>query len=361
MPEIARESDLLRMLVESLRARLPRGWKVSVRPSPAIGNRRPDGLLEVASPNGERAVVLLEAKLGLEPRQVEPLVRMLEEALVDVDVPATDKGPPLVVARFISPRARSLLEERDASYADATGNIRLALERPAVFIQSIGAATNPWREVRDLRSLKGRSAARVVRALCDLRPPFGVRDLVERAGASAGSTVRVLEFLEREALIVRDERKQVTEVLVSDLIQRWATDFRFSEQNAVRAAFEPRRLDDVLERLRGTERRYAVTGSFAAARVAPYAESRLLAVYADEADDLIAELGLRVGMSQSNVWVAEPPDDLPFVRTWDRDGLRYSALSQVACDLVDMPGRSPSEAEELLSWMEANRDAGRTD
>lgn len=357
LPDIARESDLLRMLVDVLRTRLPRGWKVNVRPSPAIGSRRPDGSLEIASPNGERSVLLLEAKLGLEPREVEPAVRMLEESLVDADVPTGEKGPPMVVARFISQRARDLLEARDASYADATGNIRLALERPAVFIQSTGAATNPWREVRDLRSLKGRSAARVVRALCDLRPPFGVRDLVERAGGSAGSTVRALEFLEREALIVRDERKQVTEVLVSDLIRRWATDFRFSEQNAIRAGFEPRRLDDVLERLRGTERRYAVTGSFAAARVAAYAESRLLSVYTDEADDLVAELGLRVGMSQSNVWVAEPPDELPFVRVWERDGLRYAALSQVACDLFDMPGRSPSEAEELLTWMEANPDA----
>ncbi len=70
---------------------------------------------------------------------------------------------------------------------------------------------------------------------------------------------------------------------------------------------------------------------------------------------------MRSAGDQSIVWLARPPDDLPFERPWERDGLHYAALSQVACDLFDMPGRSPSEAEELLRYMKAQPDAARAD
>jgi hypothetical protein len=355
------ESDLLRAVADSVRERLPGGWKVDLRLSPRLDGWRPDALLEISAPDGKSGVLLIEAKLVLEPRSVAPMLEMLEQALVDADLPPDRRGPPMVVARFISPRARELLCAAGASYADATGNLRVTLGRPAVFIQAQGAESNPWAEVRDLRSLKGRMAVRVVRAVCDLRTPFGVRELASRSGTSAGSAVRVLEFLSREALIVRDKRKQVVEVELAGLVQRWASDFRFTQQNAIGQYLEPRRIEPVLDRLRAIEGAYAVTGSFAANAVAPYAEARLLVVYANDAEMLRDALGVRAATGPSNIWIAQPPDDLPFVRTWTRDGIRYAALSQVACDLYDMPGRSSAEADELLRWMETNPDAWRTD
>lgn len=361
VPAIGRESDLLRVVADMLRDRLPRGWDVDMRLAPRINGWRPDALLEISAPDGISGAMLVEAKLGLEPRAVEQLVTMLEQALVDADLPPESKGPPMVVSRFISPRARDVLEGAGACYADATGNVRISLERPALFVDWRGAERNPWREVRDLRSLKGRTASRVVRALCDLRPPLGVRELAQRAKTSAGSTVRALDFLSREALIVRDERRQVTDVDVAALITRWADDFRFGEQNTIRRCFEPRRLEETVERVGGLSERYAVTGSFAAASVAEYAEPRLLALYVDDPDVAQEQLGARQAGNQSNVWLVQAPDDLPFERAWERDGLCYAALSQVACDLLDMPGRAPAEAEELLRWMKANPDGWRAD
>jgi hypothetical protein len=361
-PAISRESDLLRTVKTALTERLPRGWLVDMRLSPRLEGWRPDALLEIAAPTGERGAMLVEAKLGLEPRAVEPLVQLLEQAAVDADLPSESKGPPMVVSRFISPRAQELLQAAGACYADATGNLRVALERPALFIETRGQLSNPWREVRDLRSLKGRSASRVVRALCDLRPPFGVRDLAERSVVSAGSTVRALEFLSREALIVRDERQRVIDVDVPGLVSRWAEDFRFGKQNRILRCFEPRRLASVLERLPELDGSYAITGSFAASIVAPYTEARLLALYVEDPEAGQEQLGLRAVGNQSNVWLARAPDDLPFERTWLNEGLTYAALSQVACDLIDMPGRSPLEAEELLRFIQANPDyAARAD
>jgi hypothetical protein len=349
-----RETDLLQAVAGSLAEQLPRTWRVDMQLAPRMAGWRPDALLEISDPAGERGVMLVEAKLGLEPRAIGQILQLLERAMVDAELASESKGPPMIVSRFISPRAQELLREAGANYADATGNVRLVLERPALFIETRGAQSNPWREVRDLRSLKGRIASRIVRALCDLRPPFGVRDLAARAGTSAGSTVRTLDFLSREALIERDREKQVVEVDVATLVTRWARDFRFSEQNEIWPCLEPRGLNSVIERLPGLAGNYAITGSFAASAVAPYADARLLVLYVEDAVAAREELRVRAAGEQSNTWLARPADDLPFERTWERDGLRYAALSQVACDLFDMPGRSPAEAEELLRFIQEN-------
>jgi hypothetical protein len=358
---IERETDVIRVVEADLRDRLPREWRTNVRLLPNVGGWRPDAILEVSAPGGDTGFLVIEAKMGLEPRDVEQLVAQLDRAIVDTELQGAGKAVPMVVARYISRRARDLLEQAGVSYSDATGNVRLTLDWPALFIESHGADRNPWREVRDLRSLKGRSAGRVIRALCDLKPPFGVRELVERAGSSAGSTVRTLEFLEREALVRRDASKRITDVDVSSLIRRWSNDFRFSEQNAIGRYFEPRRLEALIDRVASVAIPYAITGSFAAREVAEYADARLLVVYATDRQLLSRALDLRPAGSQTNVWIAEPPDDLSFERIWQRNGLRLAALSQVACDLFDLPGRSPAEAEELLRWMEANEDAWRAD
>jgi hypothetical protein len=144
------------------------------------------------------------------------------------------------------------------------------------------------------------------------------------------------------------------EVDVATLVTRWARDFRFSEQNEIWPCLEPRGLNSVIERLPGLAGNYAITGSFAASAVAPYADARLLVLYVEDAVAAREELRVRAAGEQSNTWLARPADDLPFERTWERDGLRYAALSQVACDLFDMPGRSPAEAEELLRFIQEN-------
>lgn len=360
LPSIGRESDLLRVVEGAIESRLPAGWQIQTELGPRIPGWRPDAIFTLISPGGQRGSLLVEARLGLEPREIDGQLQLLEQASIDAPIDAEERGAPMIVSRFISPRAKTLLEEAGACYADATGNMRLVLDRPAIFLSTEGKRLNPWRETRDLRSLRGRTASRLVRALCDLSPPFGVRDLAERSGTSLGSASRTVDFLYRDALIERDPRKQITRVLVGELVERWARDFKFSEQNEIVRGFEPRRLSTVLDLLRDFGGDYAITGSFAANALAPYAEPRLLTIYAADLSLIQAELGIRQAGSQSNVWLAQPKDDLPFVRTWERDGLRYAAPSQVACDLFDMPGRSPQEAEEILRRVASGEELGAT-
>jgi hypothetical protein len=57
--------------------------------------------------------------------------------------------------------------------------------------------------------------------------------------------------------------------------------------------------------------------------------------------------------------LVRPRSPVAFERTWERDGTRYAALSQVAVDLLTSPGRGPAEGEALIEWMAANEDAWR--
>ena len=359
-PDLRRSSDVLQYVYDNLRTRIPASWTVSLDIEQKFGPFVADAMLEVSAPDGTKSVLPVEVRLGLDPREVPAVLEKLKRIIIDADTPAETKGPPLIVARYISPRTQEMLAQAGACFADSVGNVSLWLERPALYIQSEGASKNPWREERELRSLKGRPAAEVIRALCDFLPPVGIRDLAFRSGVSTGSTYRVVDFLAREALITREERGPVTEVDWKMLIMRWSKDYSFTKSNTVKTFIEPRGLQELLKKLADVSCRYAITGSLAASKVAPYADSRVAMIYVDKADEAASDLGLRSAEQGSNVMLAESFSRVAFDRAWFRDGNFYAALSQVAVDLLTSPGRGPAEADELFGWMEQNQSEWRT-
>jgi hypothetical protein len=246
-----------------------------------------------------------------------------------------------------------------ASYADATGNLRLVIDRPAVFISTQGKDADPWREERPLHSLKGRAAGRVVRALCDFRPPYGVRELAERARTPVASVSRVASLLDREALLARDLRGLITDVRWPGLLRRWADDYSLTKTNTVHRLLAPRGLDALLRSLPALPAAHAITGSLAAARLAPIAPPRLATIYVEDASTAADWLKLRPVEAGANVLLLEPFDPVVLDRAVDRDGLVYAAASQVAVDLLTGPGRGPVEGEELIRWMEGHENAWR--
>jgi hypothetical protein len=196
-----------------------------------------------------------------------------------------------------------------------------------------------------------------------LRPPYGVRELAAKSGIAAASVSRVISFLEPENLVRRGQRGRVVEIDWPDLIRRWTQDYGLTKTNTTYTFLEPRGLTALLGKLEASAAagfRYAVTGSLAAVQIAPFAPPRLAAVYMENAQVQATELGLRPAETGANVLLAEPFDPVVFDRSWQRDGIVYAALSQVAADLLTSPGRGPSEAEELIRWMEENEDAWRS-
>jgi hypothetical protein len=347
------ESELLNELYDTLRARLPPSWELRLAREVARDSQRLNALLVASAPDGQRASILIEVRRHLDPQDVPQVADQLRRA-------ALPGEGLLVVAPFLSPRTRERLEEDGIGYDDATGNFRLALDQPAVFIELAGAAANPWRERRaPLRSLKGPAAGRTVRALCDFRPPYGVSELAGRSKTPASSISRVVTLLERQSLLTRGTFGEVLDVKWRELIQRWTQDYGLTTSNRASTFLEPRGLEALLQKLKGAAWQYAVTGSFAAVHVAPIAPPRLAVVYIQDRELAASSLDLRRAERGANVLLVEPFDAVVFDRTTERDGVTYAALSQVAADLLTSPGRGPQEGQELLRWMEEHEDAWR--
>jgi len=345
------EIDILRRATRTVEERLPAGWSTKPAKRPAA-DRKVDAALELQAPDGSRAVLLLMVERSVVPRDLPYILEQLSHVARQLGRPAV----PVIVARYLGPSARAWLEDRDASYVDATGNVFIRVDSPALFLRDRGADRDPWRGPgRPRGTLKGPPAARVVRALVDFAPPVTVPELVRRSGASTGATYRVVEFLEQEALIERRPRGPITAVSWRRLIERWSWDYGFQRDNRVESYLDPRGLQPLLERLaRATELRYVVTGSLAARQFTSYAPARLAMIYVDDVPGAAAKLDLRPVDIGANVLLAEGEYDVVFDRPVEIDGIRYAALSQTAVDLLTAPGRGPAEAEALLDWMETH-------
>jgi hypothetical protein len=338
----------VRAAVDAVRERLPPGWSVELRPG-AGGEK---GLLSLRAADGRRAKLTVVSRKRVSPKDVPHLVSQSDDA-----------SRVLLVAPFLSPRARELLADAGASYIDATGNLRLVASDPAVFLEGRGADRDPDRKPRALRSLKGAAAGRVVRALADFMPPYGVRTLAEASSTPLGSVSRVVSFLEEEALLTRDEQKLITAVDWSALIARWVRDYRVTESNVLRSYLEPRGLAALGPKMSKLEQ-YAVTGSLAGPGIAP---ARLAMIYVDDAERAAEALELVPTEAGANVWLLEPYDtvvfertqSLPFAPTPEKLIVTAAAPSQVVADLMTSPGRGPQEAEALIEKMKGTEDAWR--
>jgi len=342
---------MLRNAEASLRDRLPIDWLLRRQPAP--DDSPFDVRLTLGPSEKDSATLLVEAKGRVGPQDGQRLVERWKGSNTD--------GPWLLVSPYLSPRTRELLEVAGVNYIDDTGNVRLVLPTPAVFIRTSGADTDPWPVEGKLRSLKGPATSRVVRAILDFKTPYGISGLAERAGSPLSTVHRVIELLDTEGLLEREPRGPITMVDWEGVLQRWTSEYGLFDSNRVETYIEPRGLDRLFPRLRSSGLDYAVTGSLAAARLAPIAPARLGMVFVDgDTDDVAETLGLTPADTGANVFLIEPFDRVALERGEVDDGIRYAATSQVAADLAKSPGRGPSESTALIRWMAANEDAWRS-
>lgn len=351
-------AEVERKVATTVRQSLPASWQVTETFEPKDGSQRPDLEIEIEAPDGRRARLVVEVKQVVDRRDVArigDLARSMATGPADV---------PVVGARYLSPSVREALTEEGLSYVDATGNMRIESDSPGVFISFRGEDRDPWRKGRPRGTLKGEPAARVARALLDYRHDWRVRELVAASRASSGATYRVLEYLQREDLVV----KNAGSYSVTDwerLLRAWSSDAAFQDNTRLMAFIEPRGVDTFLGRLaRGWDFPVAVTGSAAAKEWAGYAPTKAAFVYVSSAQGAAEQWGLRPNAAAPNVLLLEPTTfgDVPFRNaTQCRSGYPIAAPAQVAADLLNGPGRDPAEGEYLIEWMKANEDLWRRD
>ena len=351
------EAALIGKVEAMLRDRLPASWGVTVEELGGEPAWSADALLRLRAPSGRTLTVVVEAKRLVEPRDVP---RLREQLNVGIGHGAQTVG--LVAARYLSPSVRTRLIDAGLSFADATGNLYLRAEEPAVFVADRGADSDPWRgRGRPRGTLKGAPAAQVVRALLDQPGPWKIRQLIDASKASTGSVYRVVEFLESEALLIRDDRGLIHVPDWSKLLRRWSEDYQFLSTNAVTRWIAPRGVETAIRQASEEDHDdYAVTGSVAAASWAPYAPARSIMAFTSNPTATAERWGLRSTDAGANVLLAAPKYPALMAGAKRRaDGLMIAATAQVAADLLNGPGRAPNEAEELMDWMNANEPAWR--
>jgi len=344
---------ILSGVVSMLATKLPAGWqskpaRVSKRDTAECGSV--DMVLKIRRPGMPAGLVLVAARARLEPRGVDYLAAVLR---------CTQKRPVLIAAPFISPRTQERLRACGFAYADLTGNVWLSLSEPGLFIETMGADENPEPDRRGRKSLKGPKAGRIVRALCDFRPPIRLRELARRSGVDPGYTSRVVDYLNREALITRSRRGPVVSVDWPALLKRWSQEYSPFQRKRVMMCLAPRGVAAAIERLKILTLRFAVSGSWAAVQLAPVAPTRLLLVYADQPMALVEGMDLRPTEAGANVAVAVPFDPVVYERTSRKDGINVVAPSQIVADLLTSPGRGPNEADALIAWMGEHEELWR--
>lgn len=331
------------MAADAIRGLLPPIWDVDVRP---VRRGDVEATLRLTAPDGRSAELAVEAKQRMEARDVPSVVRKIG---------AFGAAGGLVAARYLSPRARAALRAEGLSYVDATGNVDVSLDEPAVALRAAGADRDPWRAPDGpIGSLQGLPAARVVRALVDLPAPWRMRELAAAAGTALGSTARAIDLLDREALVERDRRGTIQAAKWDELLERWAADYDLTRGRRVVRLLAPRGLETVERALGKVRQPYAVGGSLAARWHISYAEPATAVVYTPDADRLQRTLRLTPAQTRANVLLIEPRDDLPLVRAQRQDDVTYTAPSQTVADLLNGPGRNPEEGRALLDWMRAN-------
>lgn len=343
-------NTLVRDSLRLLRERLPPGWRLS---DPKLGLRSSpmDSTAEISSPDRRTGSIVLEARARIDPKSVS--------FLVEAKHTTRSRGALVVFAPYLSEATRTRLREGEIGYLDLTGNVRIVMPEPGLYIETQGASEDPDRKERPSRSLRGVKAGRIVRAIIDRKEVPGVRELAALTKVNAGYVSRVLKFLDTEALVTRVGRGRMQSVDWTALLRRWAQEAPLESRGDIRTYLEPRGLSAIVARLAKSDERYLVTASLACSAIAPTTPARLATVWICDAEEAAARLALRSTDAGANVLLIEPGDTGVFEGAAQRDGVWYAAPSQVAADLLTSPGRGPAEGEELITWMQANEDKWR--
>ncbi len=304
-------------------------------------------------------VVLVEVKRTFVPADVERLLGGLTRRLRD----SSGGWPILLVSEFLGPRTRRLLIEEDINYLDLTGNLRLVMKNPPMFIETTGLDRRPSQSRgKRVTGLSGVIAGKVIRFLVEVEPPYGVLDIEGATGISRGYVSRILDRLTDEALLKRAPRGPVESVDWPALLRARGESVDLFAANTMRAFLAPNGAKASFDAIAEStiSDRVVVTGSFAAVRIAPIAAPALLVLYIvpDEVrgsfDAVAQELRLLPADESPNVVLLRPNSPQPIEDLRLDGGLKMVNFPQLVVDCLGGSGRMPSEGEAVLEWMMAN-------
>jgi hypothetical protein len=189
-------------------------------------------------------------------------------------------------------------------------------------------------------------AGRVARALVDLKPPYTLAELGERARVESSYASRVMAFLGETGMVERKPRGKIEAVDWQEILRRWSLDAPLPSRGENTTFLANRGIDDLLERLRTSGFLHALTGDAAFASMANRPRPNMLVMYVDEPDEAARQFGLHATEDDANVLLVKPADRSVFQRSYEKDGFRYVSPSLMAGDLDD-----EQTFEQALAWL----------
>ena len=354
--ETLEETNLIDEAVVRLLGMLPSSWRVersdeAMSAGHGLSGRSAlsEGAIDVRASSGVSVTFAVVAKRSFDPRAAKQLSAEFPRMIRSVG----GKVPILVVAQWLSERTQQLLIREEINFLDLTGNVAINLEDPALYISTAGAVRNPEPAPRGRATVRGPRAARLIRLLVDVRPPYGVSEIAAASGLAAGYVSRLLDALDRAALVERARRGRVEDADIAGLLRRWAESYDVLKSNEGSLFLAPTGAKQALERLAELPdaAQVAVTGSFAAVRLAPVAAPALLIAYSNDIGAVAEELELLPADEGANVVLLRAFDPIVWERSSEESGVRYVAPSQAAVDCLTGNGRMPAEGQALIAWM----------
>lgn len=305
---------------------------------------------------------LVTAPSGVETRLVADLRANVTPGTLATAYAAEPDEPTVVIAPYLSPRSRELLESKSVFYIDLTGNAWISIDDPGLALRTEGAQRDPSPRARPDRGISGKAAGRVIRALSDFSPPYTVTDLAGLSDVSPGYCSRTLQALAREALVHRDRRGTVLSVDWQDMLRRRGQMGRLFDPHRSSGWIARGTMQQALNRLTDVDPdSYAATGSFAASRVRAVAAPAGLAIYATNPQALAQNLDLIPADVGADVRLIVPTAAGEMERSCSENGIVWVGLSQLVMDCMAGPGRMPQEGEAVLDWMTENEPEWRTE
>lgn len=342
------EETALSSLPRRLERLLPSTWAASIAPSP-----RPfDAVVAISGPGRARAELVVTFK-----RWTTAPTSAVAGTLSNLR--ASSDKPLLLVTDYTNRPLRSACEALGVNYIDDADWAFLSLDTPPIFIKTTGTDQSVPRLTNEVTRLNGVAVGRIMRALLEAQPPLGVRELAQQADVkSPGSVSKLLPTLVASNAIERDQTGRVTTIRRRVLLDRWVQDYSFLKGNGVALDFlAPRGMENALDRLR-VMKDVCVTGAFAAQEYLtpgsiPVVPATRLSVYSREAHELARALGLvRVDRMSSNVIIAAPRDSTLVSRPKRRNsGLPVPPIGQLLADLLTLPGRETTLADQLMDQL----------
>lgn len=261
--------------------------------------------------------------------------------------------PLVVVAAEMTDKAREILAEAGIGSADGLGNLRLELPGLVMRITGTSQASRPSVPIR----LSGKSSLVVQAMLLDVERSWQIPDLVQRCDVSVGLVHRVLRRLEEEGVIAAqgagpNKTRRLTNPTA--LLDVWAEEHR--DRPARRPAFMLARtpdllIDDLCSGLEAAAVDYALTGSAAATRVAPYISNVLVAevwlASTTDVGEVCSRLEAMPVDSGPNVMFLQERNDAPLTFRTRIDEVWTTNIFRLYVDLLRDPQRGHEQAEHL--------------